>query len=93
MGSDLMLTKHEQFHIDAIIRDARECKVKSTDVRKLEAASKTIKDEDYDSYLDKVEVDASAISASGIFPSKFKDSPSDIHDYLEHNVFTGTLEK
>lgn len=80
-----MLTEHQTHHLEAVIIDSELSKSKSSEVRKKEANAKEITDANFDTYLEKVQVDAQAILDSGDFPIGLEVNPADIHDFLEKN--------
>lgn len=77
----MALTKHQEFHLDAVIAEVDSNLLESTSIQEKLAVSKGVLKESYNTYLDKVKSDAQAILDSGIFP--LLEHPSDIHDFLE----------
>lgn len=75
------LTKHEKFHLNAILTDMDKNKIQSVSVKEKLAKSKGVLAGDYIAYVDNIKVEAQKILDSGIFPKDLE--PSDIHDYLE----------
>lgn len=75
------LTKHEKFHLDAMLVEIDDNKLQSVETKEKLSSAKNVAVEDYTTYLDGVKVEVQKILDSGVFPAGLE--PSEIHDYLE----------
>lgn len=79
-----MLTKHQRFHLEAVIADTMRHSSTSVSVSVADklAYAKEVDPREWETYLEHVSQRAQAILDSGKFPASLE-SASDIHDYLE----------
>ncbi|MCP4257961.1 MAG: hypothetical protein GY774_10600 [Planctomycetes bacterium] len=83
----MALTKHQKFHLDAILKEQADNKLNPAKMTKLASVKKKTAQE-YLTYLDGVKIEVNKIIASGEFPLELKE-PWHIHDYLEKGIVRG----
>ena len=82
-----MLTKHQRFHLKAVIADTVRhggTSVSASMADKL-AGAKKVDPKEWESYLEYVSKETQAMLDSGKFPADLE-CASDVHDYLEYDT-------
>ena len=80
----MVLTKHQLFHLDAILKEADETRNLVSINKEKWMIAKKIKSGEYEKYLDQVIKDVAEIKKSEVFPDL--ESASSIHDHIEEET-------